>query len=301
MLSDGIVFIDGEYVKPADAKMSVFDVGMVWGDAVFDVTSTWDGRFFMLEQYLDRFEHSLERFQLSNPYSREEVRRICAECVDRSGYENTYVKFQLWRGLSPGYGEDLRLGECHFMAYAIPYVWLWGEEQCRNGANLHLSSIERVSSNAIDQRAKNYNRMDLVQARHDAFDRGCIDTILCGPDGNLTEGPGYNIFVVRDGKVSTPDHNILHGITRQAVLELCELEGVDTEVRPVHPDELGDAQEVFASSTAGGVMPVIQVDGRPIGNGHPGLVTTRLQESYWTRRESGWHTTAVADILAAQA
>ena len=86
-----------------------------------------------------------------------------------------------------------------------------------------------------------------------------------------------------------------------AVLELCELEGVDTEVRPVHPDELGDAQEVFASSTAGGVMPVIQVDGRPIGNGHPGLVTTRLQESYWTRRESGWHTTAVADILAAQA
>jgi len=81
MLSEGVVFIDDQYVEPAEAKMSVFDMGMVWGDAVFDVTSTWDGQFFMLEQHLDRFEHSMERFQLRNPYSRDEVQRICAECV----------------------------------------------------------------------------------------------------------------------------------------------------------------------------------------------------------------------------
>ena len=99
------------------------------------------------------------------------------------------------------------------VAYAIPYVWIWGEAQCRDGANLHLSKVERVSSNAIDQTAKNYNRMDLVQARMDAFDAGCVDAVLCGPDGHLTEGSGYNIFVVRDGAVATPATNILEGIT----------------------------------------------------------------------------------------
>ena len=298
-MSDGIVFIDDNFVAPADAKMSIFDVGFVWGDTAYDVTSTWKGWFFMLEEHLDRFEQSCNRFQLKTPYSRDEIRQICAECVRRSGHEDTYVKLQMSRGVLSSRTADPRVGDSKFVAYAIPYVWIWGKEKCRNGANLHLSSFERVSSKAVDQRIKNYNRADLVQARFQALDEGCDDSILCGPDGYLTEGSGYNIMLVKDGKIASPDHNVLEGVTRGVVSELCDLQGIVFELRKIRPDELSSADEVFASSTAGGVMPVTHISSRAVSNGKAGPVTRQLQASYWEKREKGWHGTRVDDILEA--
>ena len=293
-MTEGVVFIDGEFVKPDDAKMSIFDMGFVWGDCAYDVTSVWKGWFFKLEEHLDRFERSCAGFRLNSPYDRDDIRRICAECVDRTGLEDVYVKLQMTRGVSQ---HDPRSAECRFMTYAIPYVWIWGEDKCREGANLFLSVTQRVSSKAIDQRIKNYNRADLVQARFEAYDNGCDDALLCGPDGNLTEGPGYNVFLVNDGRVATPDDNVLEGVTRSVVKELCEAEGIPFELRKVHPDELLRADEVFASTTAGGVMPVTQIDSQPVRNGHSGLVTSRLQELYWNKRAQGWHGTRVVDVL----
>ena len=189
-MSDGIVFIDDNFVAPADAKMSIFDMGFVWGETEYYVTSNWKGWFFMLEEHFDRFEQSCNRFQLKSPYSRDEIRQICAECVRRSGHEDTYVKLQMSRGVLSSRAVDPRLSDSKFVAYALPYIWIWGEEKCRNGANLHLSSFERVSSKAVDQRIKNYNRADLVQARFQALDEGCDDSIMCGQDGYLTECSG---------------------------------------------------------------------------------------------------------------
>ena len=215
-MSEGCVFIGGEYVAPEDAKMSIFDAGFVWSDTVYDVTATWAGWFFMLDEHLERFARSCAGFRLENPYSADEMRQILAECVARTGLDNCYVKIQLTRGVIQSQTRDPRLGAPEFVAYATPYAWIWGEEKCRNGAALYLSGIERVSSKAIDARYKNYNRADLVQARFEAYDKGCDDAILVGADGSLTEGPGYNIFVVRDGAVATPDANVLEGITRRA-------------------------------------------------------------------------------------
>ena len=296
-MSDGIVFIDGDYVKPEDAKMSIFDTGFVWGDVVYDVTSAWNRWVFMLDEHLERFQQSIEGFRLTNPYSHDEMRRICAECVERADLDNAYIKVQMTRGVIPSQNRDPRLSECQFVAYATPYVWIWGEEKCLNGVNLYVSSIERVSSKAIDQRFKNYDRADLVQSRFEAYDHGCDDSLLCGPDGYLTEGPGYNMFMVRDGKVSTPDSNILEGVTRRSVREICGLENIPYDERKLHPDELKDADEIFCSTTAGGVMPVTQLDGKPIGNGHKGLITSRIQDLYWSKRKAGWHGTKVEDIL----
>ena len=298
-MSQGTVFIDGEYVDPADARMSIFDAGFVWGDSVYDVCSTHKGWFFMLDEHIERFSRSCDGFRLDNPYSHDEMRRICAECVQRSDLQDSYVKLQITRGVSAPGNRDPRQSECKVVIYAIPYVWIWGEDKCRNGVNLRISNIERVSSKAIDQRFKNYNRADLVQARFEAYDHGCDDAVLCGPDGNLTEGPGYNLFIVNNGKVSSPDYNVLEGVTRRAVRELCEQAGIPFELRKIHPDEMREAAEVFTSTTAGGVMPVIQVDSLPIGNGHAGLTTTQLQSLYWQHREQGWHGTRVTDILSA--
>lgn len=296
-MSDGVVFIDGEYVKPEEARMSIFDTGFVWGDSVYDVTSAWNRYIFMLDEHLERFQQSIEGFRLKNPYSHDEMRRILAECVERADNDNAYIKVQLTRGVMPPNTRDPRMGECQFVAYATPYVWIWGKEKCKNGVNLYVSGVERVSSNAIDQRFKNYNRADLVQARFEAYDHGCDDSLLCGPDGNLTEGPGYNMLMVKNGKVVTPESNVLEGVTRRSVRELCQLEKIPYEERKISPDELKDAGEIFCSTTAGGVMPVTQLDSKPIGNGHKGIVTSRLQDLYWSKRAEGWHGTKAGDVL----
>lgn len=298
-MAGGVVFIDGEFVAPEEARMSIFDYGFTWSDCVYDVTSVWHGWFFKLDDHLERFERSCEGFRLTLPYARNEVAGILAECVDRAGLEDAYVKIEVTRGLTPNQSRDLRLAQNRFTAYAIPYVWIWGEEKCRDGASLHLCRrFERVSSKAIDQRFKNYNRADLVQGRLDAYDAGCDDAVLVSPDGALSEGFGWNILLVKDGKVATPDWNVLEGRTRDAVEEICRDEGVPYELRRVEPDELDTADEVFAATTAGGVMPVIRIDSKTVGRGTPGPITRLLQEQYWSRREAGWHGTRTADLLA---
>ena len=161
-----------------------------------------------------------------------------------------------------------------------------------------MSTVERVSSRAIDQRFKNYNRADLVQARLEAYDNGCDDAILTGADGCLTEGSGFNFFIVTDGTVASPDYNVLEGITRRAVREICEREGIRFELRKIRPEEISEASEVFTSTTAGGVMPVTGINGKPVGNGHAGIVTSRIQATYWSEREAGWHGVRAGDILA---
>jgi len=231
-MAGGVVFIDGEFVAPEEARMSIFDYGFTWSDCVYDVTSVWRGWFFKLDDHLERFERSCEGFRLTLPYARDEVAAILAECVDRAGLEDAYVKIEVTRGLTPNQSRDLRLAQNRFTAYAIPYVWIWGEEKCRDGASLHLCRrFERVSSKAIDQRFKNYNRADLVQGRLDAYDAGCDDAVLVSPDGALSEGFGWNILLVKDGKVATPDWNVLEGRTRDAVEEICRDEGVPPRTR----------------------------------------------------------------------
>jgi len=299
-MAGGVVFIDGEFVPPEEARMSIFDYGFTWSDCVYDVTSVWHGWFFKLNEHLERFERSCEGFRLTLPYDRDEVKAILAECVDRAGLEDAYVKVEVTRGLTPNQSRDLRLAQNRFTAYAIPFVWIWGEDKCRDGASLHLCRrFERVSSKAIDQRFKNYNRADLVQGRLDAYDAGCDDAVLVSADGSLSEGFGWNILLVKDGAVATPDWNVLEGRTRDAVEEICRDEGIPYELRRIEPSELETADEVFAATTAGGVMPVIAVDSRPIGDGTPGPVTRLLQDQYWSKREAGWHGTRTADLLAA--
>jgi branched-chain amino acid aminotransferase len=296
----GVVFTDDEFVAPEDARMSIFDYGFTWGDCVYDVTSVWRGWFFKLDDHLDRFERSCAGFRLSHPYSRQQVKSILAECVDRAGLEDAYVKLEVTRGTTPNNSRDLRLATNRFTAYAIPYVWIWGEERCRNGANLHLCRrFERISSRAVDQRFKNYNRADLVQGRLDAYDAGCDDAVLVSPDGSLSEGFGWNILLVTHGTVATPDWNVLEGCTREAVQEICVDEQIPFELRRVEPEELEAADEVFATTTAGGIMPVIAVDSRSVGSGRPGPITRLLQQQYWGRRAEGWHGVRVSDLAAA--
>ncbi|MCY4087701.1 MAG: aminotransferase class IV [Actinomycetia bacterium] len=296
------VFIEGRYISPKEAQVSVFDAGFIYSDVVYDVTSVWKGWFFKLDEHLDRFEVSCKGFRLSNPYDQDAMKRILARCVKAGNWDDAYIKVECTRGVIPNRSRDLREAENTFMGYALPYIWIWGEETCRNGANLHVAqTVRRVPDTSIDARYKNYNRGDFTKGKFEAYDHGCDDVIMIGTSGEVTEGSGYNVLVVKDGTVATADSNVLEGVTRQAVLELCSDLGIPYELRRVEEHELADADEVIATTTAGGVMPVIALSGKPVGDGKPGSLTVKLQEEYWDRRARGWHGTKVDDLLAGSA
>jgi branched-chain amino acid aminotransferase len=297
----GAAFRAGEFVNPDEANVSSFDLGLFNSDSVYDVISVWRRRFFMLDEHLERFSHSAATWNLEIPHDRGEVGRILAELVDRAGLEDAYVKVQLTRGRPPPPSRDPRDADPLFIALAIPYVWLWGERRCREGGSLHVSSIERISTRAVASRVKNYCRADFVQSQFEAYEHGCDDAVLLGPDGNLTEGIGWNVLLVHGGAISSPRDNVLPGITRAAVGEICAEMGIPFELRPLGLADLESAEEIFLSSTAGGVLPVLSVDGRDVGNGAAGPLTERIQAEYWQRRKEGWHGTDVSGLLGVRA
>jgi len=149
------------------------------------------------------------------------------------------------------------------------------------GLHATISPVERIAPEAVDPTVKNYHWLDLQAALLDAYDRGGETAILVDRRGNVVEGPGFNVFAVKDGRVSTPDRGVLEGVTRRTVIDLAGELGVPLEAGPVSARELRCADEAFVSSTAGGIMPLTTVDGSPLGNGKPGPVTLRLRGAYW--------------------
>ncbi|MGH6931169.1 MAG: aminotransferase class IV [Dongiaceae bacterium] len=296
----GVAYIDGGFMPADEARLAVFDLGFLRGDAVYDTVSVWKGSFFRLDDHVARFMRSATAMRHVCPHAPDELKRILAECVHRAGFSDSYVQMIMTRGTFPSLANrDLRLCDNRFIAYALPYIWIVSPEKQETGINLAIVDISRIPDESIDQRIKNFNWLDLQRGLFQALDRGADQAILCAPAGFLAEGPGFNLFVVKDKRLTTPAANMLEGITRQTVFELAREIGIDCEPADLLPDALRDADEAFLSSTAGGIMPVIQVDGRPLGNGAPGLLTSEIRGLYWRKRESGWLATPVKDLLPA--
>ena len=153
--------------------------------------------------------------------------------------------------------------------------------------------MPRIPDDSVDPRIKNFHWGDLTRALFEAHDQGADGAVLLDHGGFVTEGPGYNVFAVRRGVVIVSDHGALEGVTRRSVIELCAQLGVTCEVRPYSVDELRSADEVFLSTTAGGIMPVSRLDGRILSNDRPGPISSRLRMAFWAKRESGWYATKV--------
>ncbi len=165
------------------------------------------------------------------------------------------------------------------------------------GARLWIAETRRAPDEAINQKAKNFNRMDLTKATFEALDHGADAAVLLSMQGNLSEGAGFNIWIVRGKTLLTPGENLLEGITRRTVFDLAKELGLEAKAVTLGPEALLDAPEAFLSSTAGGIIPVTRVNDRPLGNGAPGLQTGALRQGYWDKRRSGWHGTSVESLL----
>jgi branched-chain amino acid aminotransferase len=284
-LSAGCAWIEGEYVPIAEARVPILDTGFVRSDLTYDVVGVWGGRFFRLDDHLDRLERGCERLWLRSPKSRAETEEILGQVVARSGLRESYVETVITRGVPTPGERDPRRFEPRFYAYAIPYVWIQRPEQQEVGAKVVVArDTVRVSPGAIDPTVKNFMWGDFIRGLFEAYERGATLPILTDGGGNVTEGPGVNVFVVVGGALQTAARGVLEGITRRTVLEIAAELGIEARVGEVPVSTLYAAEEVFLTSTAGGVMPVAELDGRPVGGGGVGELTARIRQTYWD-----WH------------
>jgi branched-chain amino acid aminotransferase len=297
--SKGAAYLNGAYVPMAEAKIPVGDWGFVHSDVTYDVVHVWDGSFFRLEDHLDRFHRSLEGYRLKPPATRDEMREILARCVALSGLKRAFVAMLSTRGAPRIYGSR-RPADCDntFIAYACPWVDVIPPAVQETGAHLWVSSVPRISPASQDPTFKNYSWRDFVRALFEAHDNGFETAILLDSEGYVTEGSGFNVFAVKGNRVTTPDRGALGGITRLSVLDLCAELGLDGRIAPMRLEDLMEADEIFCSTTAGGVMPCARVGNTTIGvnimaNDRPGPISTKLKALYWKKHEEGWHATPV--------
>jgi len=292
--SDGCAFIEGNYFPIAEARIPIIDAGFNRSDLTYDVVAVWNGRFFRLDDHLGRFQKGYKRLRLNPKQSLEEMRTILFECVRRSGLRQAYVEMILSRGIDEDGSRDPRRFSNRFYAFAIPYLWIANPEM--QAAGIHLVIAEktiRIPSNSVDPTVKNFHWGDLVRGIYEAYDRGGFTVVLPDAEGNITEGPGFNIFVYYENQLLTPASGVLEGITRQTVVDLAEEQGIPARQTMFNSGVLKKAAEVFLTSTAGGVMPVTTLNGKSIGDGKPGEVTSLIQKRYWDAHDEDRWTTAV--------
>lgn len=290
---DGAAFIDGHVVPMSEARIPITDTGFTRSDLTYDVVSVWDGAFFRLEDHLDRFLRNCQRLRLTPPHGREDIRAVLVDLVQASELREAYVEMICTRGPSVDGSRDPRTFVNRFYAFAIPYVWILKPETADGMDAVVAKTSRRIPTDSVDPTVKNFHWGDLTKGLFEAYDRGADQALLLDTQGNLTEGPGYNVFAVIEGRLLTPASGVLEGITRRTILELAEAEGIETRETEISEDDLRSATELFATSTAGGVMPITRLDGSAVAGGQVGGLTERLRKLYWAAHTDGPFATRV--------
>lgn len=280
---DGAAWIKGRIVPVAQATIGVTDWAVTHSDATYDVVPVWDGAFFRLADYLERFAASMQALRMDVGLSRAEIEQALHDMVGRAGLPRAYVAMVAARGtpIIPG-SRDPRDCANHFYAWCVPYIHVVKPDIADAGVAVHLSdTTRRIPPDSVNPLVKNYHWGDFTAGLFEAKEAGYETVLLADHAGNVTEGPGFNLFVLKDGRVATPAQGVLHGITRRTVLELCAAEGLNPEERTLPVAELMEADEVFLSSSGGGVIPVARINERTFGNGAAGPVAGRLRARYF--------------------
>lgn len=277
-----------EIIPVGEATIGVMDWGLTHSDITYDVVPILDGAFFRLDVYMERFARSMEAFRLSPPQTLDDLRAKLPVMAAKTGLRDAYCAMVCSRGtpLIPGTRDPRECGN-HMFAWVVPYVHVIPLEAAARGTHIWISKCSRrIPEGSVNSKAKNYHWGDFTAGLLEAKDHGFDNTVLLDYEGNVTEGPGFNICALKDGKVVTSAHDVLHGISRRTVLEICEEAGLEAEARPLPLEELLEADEVFLTTSSGGVVPVARVDDRVFSNDAPGAESLRLRKIYrdWTRR-----------------
>ena len=282
-LSMGAAWMNGKVLPISQAMIPVNDWGLVHSDITYDVVPVIDGAFFRFDEYLARFLSSMENLHLDPRMSKRDIKAALHQMVGKSSLRDSYVAMVCSRGKPKIAGSrDPRDCENHFFAWCVPYVHIIKPEIVKQGATAWIAqNAYRIPENSVNPLVKNYHWGDFTQGIFEAKDKDYETVILLDYDGNVTEGPGFNVFAVKDKVLITPDRGVLAGVSRKTVLEMAEHLGINTSVRSLSVEELLEADEVFLSSSGGGVIPIIRVNETIFGNGASGPISVQLNETYW--------------------
>lgn len=283
IFAGGAAWIEGEYVPIRQARISILDTGFIHSDVTYTVAHVWHGRFFRLSDHVDRFLAGAERMRLTVPLTKPQIMEIMKTCVAKSELREAFVNVCVTRGFSRKLGErDHSALEPQVYAYVVPYLWVFDPVKQINGASAIVArTVRRSPANVMDPWVKNFQWGDLTRGVLEAKDRSADTAFLLDGDGFVSEGPGFNILVVKGDAVFTAARNVLPGVTRRTALEIAEALGMKTYMRDVPVEALYDADEIFVTTTAGGVTPITSLDGQPVGSGAPGKWTSAIRDRYW--------------------
>ena len=284
------IWIDGEMVNKADAKVSVYDHGLLYGDGIFEGIRAYNGRIFEEEAHLRRLFESARSIRLSVPQSAGELSEVMYGCMEANGLSggDCYIRLVVTRGVGD-LGLDPRRCPKPTTFCIADKIALYPPEFYESGLKLVTSSFCKNHPNATPPRVKSLNYLNSILGKIEATDAGCLEAVMLNHLGFVAECTGDNLFIVHDGSVITPptDAGILEGITRDVVMRLCGHLGIACVERNLVRHDLYTADECFLTGTAAEVIGAIEVDGRPIGDGRPGETTRRLKSAFETYARTG--------------
>lgn len=275
-------WIDGTLYPKDEAKISVLDHGLLYGDGVFEGIRAYGGRVFRLDAHLDRLWAGAKAIMLQVPMGREELKQAVLATLRANGLQDAYIRLVVTRGVGD-LGLDPRKCPRPSVIIITDAISLYPPELYERGMEVVTVSTRKNIHEALSPNIKSLNYLNQILGRLEVNRVGAPEGIMLSHDGYVAEATADNIFIVLRGTLVTPPAiaGILVGITRNAVMELAAREGIPVEERLFIPHTLYNADECFLTGTGAEVVPVVRVDGRTIGGGLPGAITLRLMKTFW--------------------
>lgn len=289
------IWIDGKLVDQADAKISVYDHGLLYGDGVFEGIRAYNGVVFEEEAHLRRLWDSAKAIRLEIPYSQQQISELMYECIEANSLDDAYIRLIVTRGFGD-LGLDPRKCKRASVICIADRIAMYPKELCESGLPIITASVVKNHPNSTPPRIKSLNYLNSILAKIEAIDAGCMEAVLLNHLGYVAECTAENIFIVRGGVVMTPptEAGILEGITRDVILRLCRREAIPCVEKNLVRFDLYSADECFMTGTAAEVIGVTSLDRRQIGDGTVGPVTRRLKELFHRYARGQDHEDAVA-------
>ena len=271
------VYVNGKLYDKEDAKISVYDHGLLYGDGVFEGMRSYNGKVFRLGEHLDRLWNSAKAIWLKIPMSRDELAKAVVDTLKANKIQDGYIRLVVTRGAGT-LGLDPNRTSDPQVIIITDQISLYPQEYYDNGLEIITVSTIRNHPAALSPRIKSLNYLNNILAKIEGLQAGCVEALMLNIKGEVAECTGDNIFLVQRGDLLTPpiDAGILEGITRDAVIELAIDAGIRVREIPLTKHDVYIADECFLTGSAAEVIPVVKVDSRPIGDGKPGPVTRDL-------------------------
>jgi branched-chain amino acid aminotransferase len=275
------VYIDGKIYSKEDAKISVYDHGLLYGDGVFEGIRVYSGRIFRFKQHIDRLYQSAAGINLTLPVSRQVLEQAIVDTVRAAGFRDAYIRLVATRGIGD-LGLDPKKCKKGSVIIIVDTIQLYGEKLYQEGIPIVTAATRRIAPDMISQKVKSLNYLNSIMAKMEGNLAGMPEVLMLDSNGFVCECSADNIFIISDGQLVTPspEFPFLNGITRAVVLEIARRKGLVVREEPMTRQDIFNADECFLTGTGAELMPVIALDGRKIGDGKPGPVTAMLLKEF---------------------